>query len=182
MSWSNGPFDQNIPLWFGLQVFWWKRLLSGLQILFGAIVLTGLMTQQHKVRLHEWLTDLAQRAESVRIPSVWRVRDVLKVVVPIVAILALIIAWLGSLRTHSGAPFPLTGVFFLMFFVLMLAMIPIVALMIEMSLLFTLYRASRRYVPPMLAWLFHHERIDRTITVLNFVLLLLVSVIQIYLS
>lgn len=58
MSWSNGPFDPHMPIWFGLQVFWWKRLLSALQIFLGAIVLARLLTTQRKIKIHAWFEDL----------------------------------------------------------------------------------------------------------------------------
>ena len=182
MNWFEGPISDQAIFWLGLKVFWWKRLVSAVQILVGSSVLLTLLTREQKLRIDQMLAKMAGQAKTVRVPPPIRLRTIAKYMATAIVVVATT-ATLG-LASYRG---PTSGTsvvgMFVVFSLLLTAIaVPLAGIAVSLSVAVTSVRFGQRYLPRALAWLGHSERIDRTLVVLPFVILVAVSVFGMFLN
>lgn len=183
MGWLQGPLDNNAVLWLGLQAFWWNRAFLVLQILSAAALLLEVLSEQQRVQLHSWLADRAEAASQIRVPRPLRVRDIAKWIVPIIIILAAVLAGIIIVMNATEPTFPVfLRIFLILAFFFSFLAVPIAFLVLSLATMYTVLRAGQRYVPPVLAWALAVPRFKRSLLVSSFVLFLIASLGQLYLS
>jgi hypothetical protein len=185
MEWLHGPINDHAIFWFGLKVFWWKRFITFGQLLLGSSIFLTLVTTDQKQQLHAKLVELREKSSRVVVPPVVRFRTLLTWFAPIVVGLAAVLALLTHVFITQGAsrqPISFWGAWLVWLFLLALASAPLAQIILALSVLRTGLRGVQRYVPPVLERLLHHRRFDRNVTLTVFVLLTLVTVLQIVLS
>ncbi len=185
MNWFQGPIADHAIFWFGLKVFWWKRFITFFQLLLGSSIFLALVTAEQKRKLHAKFVELRHKSVGVVVPAVVHFRTLLKWIIPIAVTLAAGLALLTRLVVTQGTnhqSISFWGAWFIWTFVFLLVSVPLAQIVITLSALRTGIRGVQRYAPPALEWLLHHERFDRNVTMMVFVLLTLVTSLQIYLS
>jgi hypothetical protein len=182
MSWNSGPFDDHQILWFGLQAFSWRRIAGVMQMGLGLAVLATFLTNQHKIRLHGWFVETARESVGVYVPPVISIWTVLKWAILVVLCGAAAAAAFVPVRTAGGQAIPGWAVFIIATILLGALSFPFTGMLVFGSLLVTSFKMGQRYTPGLLAWVFHHKRFDRSVTVISLLLFLIVSAFQLYLS
>jgi len=182
MNWIEGPFNEKTILWLGFQVFWWRRFFAVLQFVSGGSILFSLLTDQHKIRLEAWLDDAQRKARRIIVPNPIRIRDVLKWAVLIVLLIAAALTGLGIAIRGGGTIAQDVGAFILIAVVLSSFAVPVALLISGISTMYTLIRAGQHYIPSLLAWGFNHQRIDHSLAIIAFVIFLIASAGQLYLT
>lgn len=183
MDWLQGPISDHAIFWFGVKVFWWKRLVTAIQLLLGSSVFFTLVTAEQKRRFSAALEEKRTKAQGVVVPPVVRFRKLFTWFAPFVLAFATGLAYLTHLVVQQNhQPVPFWGAWFFWAFVLALLSLPMAEIIIAVSMLRSGIRGVQKYAPPLLAWFLHHERFDRNVTVTVFAALVLVTCLQIYLS
>ncbi|HLL87693.1 MAG TPA: hypothetical protein VK324_00155 [Tepidisphaeraceae bacterium] len=183
MDWIQGPISDHAIFWFGVKVFWWKRLITVLQLLLGSSIFLTLLTAEHKRRLSDSLEEKRAKAQGVVVPPVVRFRKLAAWFAPFVLAFATGLAYLTHLFVQQNhQPVPFWPAWFFWAFVLAMLSLPMAEIVIAVSMLRSGIRGVQRYAPPLLAWFLNHERFDRNVTVTVFAALVLVTGLQICLS
>ncbi len=183
MDWLQGPISDQAIFWLGVKVFWWKRLITMLQLVLGSSILLTLVTAEQKRRISERMSELRSKAADIAVPPVVRFRTLAKWFGLIVIAFATGLAYLTHVFVQQNQqPVPFWPAWFFWAFILALLALPMAEIIIAVSMLRTGIRGLQKYSPPLLAWFLDHERFDRNVTVTIFVGLVLVTGLQIYLS
>jgi hypothetical protein len=185
MQWMQGPINDQALFWCGVKVFWWKRFITLVQLFLASSIFLNLMTAERKKKFHAILVERKTMSSNVVVPPVIRFRTLLKWFVPSVLTLAAGLAFVMHLSVaHGGSrqPIPFLAAWLVWTCLLTVIAVPMTQIIVTISMLRTGIRGLQRYAPRMLEWLLHYERFDRNVTVAVFVVLALVTLLQIYLS
>ena len=173
--------DQAI-FWLGFKVFAWKRFITVMQWMFAAFGLYNLVDRKHKRLIHSWLVGLRERTKTTVVPPVVKLRTLLGYGSLSVIVMAGGAAGLLNLVfTHNGKPIPFWPTFFPV--ALLLSMFAVIAgeIIFVLSLLRSSVRGVQRHGPPVLAWLLDYRNANRNVTVLIFIMLTVLTVVQLIL-
>lgn len=182
MDWLNGPLSDHAVWIAGFHVFAWKRVFTLAQLLLAGVILLTLLDVGPKQRLAARLKEWAVASRTIKIRSGIRFRAVAGWAAFCIALISLGVSmaiglpkgWMLSEIVRSWI------VCFVLLSVIILPLALYVGALIH-SVIVGWY-LTKRIGPPILAWLFHHERFDRSVSILSFLGLVVVTLGQLSIS
>lgn len=183
MNWFQGPIDDHAVFW-GLQAFWWIRITMFVQLMAGSTLLLHFLTDESKRALSDRLAGMATNARNIKVHGIIRLQTLLQwfavVISTIAGILSLLIYFTAPEAQASG--WNLLKLWIILAFILAMLSIPVGQIVFALSAGWNAFRTARKFTPIALAWVFHHERIDKSANLIAFGFLFFATALQIYLS
>lgn len=177
-QWLNGPMSEHAIWLLGVKVFWWKRFFTVVGLALNGLFFFTLINNQHKALVSDSLNQWAKQSKAIKIESGISIRRLflraLAAVIVFSAVSALVAGIWNDWRVSQIAGFAiLTGL------LLSTILLPIaIELAVITSGAIGSWRLIRRVGTPVLAWLFQPTRFDRSIMVLSFIGVAMITVGQ----